>query len=143
MSTTRSARSESEPAAGARQHGIGLVGSLAGVVAFLSFLLFAVQLAYDLYATSAVTSAAFDAVRVVAGADAATDANARDEAEDRARAVLGSYGERVTFTWSVDDTVVRLRVQATNPSFLPAALRRPLHLDEVDRTVRARVERFR
>jgi hypothetical protein len=142
MSTIRSARSASS-AATTRQHGIGLVGSLAGVVVFLMFLLFAVQLAYDLYATSAVTSAAFDAVRVVAGSDAAEDSAARSEAEESVRRVLGRYGERVTFTWTVDDDVVALRVEATNPSFLPTALRRPLRLDEVDRTVRARVERLR
>ena len=142
MSTTRSARSASRGAT-TRQRGIGLVGSLAGVVAFLSFLLFAVQLAYDLYATSAVTSAAFDAVRVVAGGDAASGDTARADAEESVRRVLGRYGDRVAFTWSVDDDVVALRVQATNPSFLPAALRRPLRLDEVDRTVRARVERLR
>ncbi len=142
MSTPRSVRSASEGAA-TRQRGLGLVGSLAGVIAFLSFLLFAVQLAYDLYATSAVTSAAFDAVRVVAGGDAEGDPAARTDAEERARRVLGRYGERVAFTWSVDDDVVALRVQATNPSFIPAALRRPLRLDVVDRTVRARVERLR
>lgn len=142
MSTTRSARSASKGVS-ARQRGIGLVGSIAGVVAFLSFLLFAVQIAYDLYATSAVTSAAFDAVRVVAGSDAAGNDAARADAEESVRRVLGQYGDRVAFTWSVDDEVVVLRVQATNPSFLPAALRRPLRLDQVDRTVRARVERLR
>lgn len=137
MSTTRSARSASRP-----EKGIGLVGSLAGVVAFLTFLLFAVQLAYDLYATSAVTSAAYDAVRVVAGADAAHDDAARERAEADVRRVLGRYGDRVTFSWEVTDVAVALRVQATNPSFLPAALRRPMRLDSVDRTVRARIERL-
>lgn len=138
MSTTRSTRSGSSRRG---ERGIGLLGSVAGVAAFLGFLLFAVQVTYDLYATSAVTSAAFDAVRVVAGADGA-DA-ARADAEAHAREVLGGYGERVAFTWSADEDQVSLRVVATNPSFLPAALRRPLGIDTVDRTVRARVERPR
>ena len=139
MSTTRSAKSGSSCAAHG-ERGVGLIGTLAGVIAFLVFLLFAVQLAYDLYATSAVTSAAYDAVRVVAGADAARDAAARSRAEDDVRRVLGRYGDRVIFTWIVDNGVVALRVEAANPSFLPTALRRPLALDNVDRTVRARIE---
>jgi hypothetical protein len=141
MSTTRSTRSATD--AGRDERGIGLIGSVAGVAAFLVFLLLAVQVTYDLYATSAVTSAAFDAVRVVAGADGFNQPDARAEAEAAARRVLGTYGERVTFTWSVDQDVVTLRVQSTNPSFLPAALRRPLAVDVVDRTVQARVERVR
>ena len=113
------------------------------MVAFLFFLLFAVQLAYGLYAKSAVTSAAYDAVRLVAGADAAGDPNARGAAEADVRRVLGAYGDRVSCSWTVDDDVIALRVRASNPSFLPTAFRRPLRLDGVDRTVRARVERLR
>ncbi len=142
MSITRSIRSGSSHA-GAIENGIGLIGNLVGVVAFLSFLLFAVQISYDLYATSAVTSAAFDAVRLVAGADAVDAAAIRDEAEASARRVLGRYGDRLAFQWHEDGDQVSLRVRANNPSFLPAALRRPLGLDTVDRTVRARIERFR
>lgn len=138
MWTTRSTRSASD-----RERGVGLIGSLAGVVAFLSLLLLAVQVTYDLYATSAVTSAAFDAVRIVAGADSASDPNARNRAEATARGILGAYGERVTFEWSEDADNIALRVQATNPGFLPPPLRRALGVDRVDRTVRARVERLR
>jgi hypothetical protein len=140
MSTTRSTRSASSRR---DERGTGLIGGIAGIVAFLGFMLFAVQVAYDLYATSGVTSAAFDAVRVVAGANAADDPAARDAAEAGARKVLGKYGDAVVFAWSVDDDVVSLHVQARNVSFLPSVLRRPLGLDVVDRTVRARVERLR
>ncbi|HZN13750.1 MAG TPA: hypothetical protein VFB78_05760 [Acidimicrobiales bacterium] len=142
MSTTRSTRSGSNRVV-RDDGGIGLIGTISGVVAFLALLLLAVQVTYDLYATSAVTSAAFDAVRIVAGADATDQRAAQADAEAGARRVLGRYGERVSFTWSVDDDVVTLRVRATNPGFLPAALRRPLAVDAVDRTVRAQVERFR
>ena len=139
MSTTRSARSGSSRSRG--DAGTSLIGSLAGVVVFLCFLLFAVQVSYDLYATSAVTSAAFDAVRVAAGADGSE--TGRDAAEAHARHVLGRYSQRVSFTWSQNDDSVTLRVEATNPGFLPATLRRPLRIDRVDRTVTARLERFR
>jgi hypothetical protein len=139
MWTIRSSRSVSSAP---RERGTSLIGSLVGVVVFLFFLLLAVQVTYDLYATSAVTSAAFDAVRVTAGADADGDAS-RDAAEAHARAVLGRYGQRVSFEWSTNDDVVTLHVQALNPSFLPVAMRRPLGIDRVDRTVTARIERFR
>ena len=141
MSTTKSARSGSSRFTKV-ERGTSLIGSLAGVVVFVCFLLFAVQVSYDLYATSAVTSAAFDAVRLAAGADGGTEA-ARMAAEAHAREVLGRYGDRVTFAWSRTDDAVLLRVQATNPGFLPSMLRRPLRIDRVDRTVTARVERFR
>jgi hypothetical protein len=137
MSTRRSAKSASSHSS---QRGTSLIGSLAGVVAFLCFLLFAVQITYDLYATSAVTSAAFDAVRIAAGADGD---GGQDAAELHAREVLGGYADRVSFEWMRTDDQVVLRVQATNPGFLPTLLRRPLGIDRVDRTVRARVERFR
>jgi hypothetical protein len=64
-------------------------------------------------------------------------------AEDGARQALGRYGERLEFTWTLDGNVVELRVFARNPGFLPAALRQPLGVDAVDRTVRLRAERFR
>jgi hypothetical protein len=141
MSTTRSARSGSS---GARlpEAGTGLIASIAGVAAFLGFLLFAVQVTYDLYATSAVTSAAFDAVRLVAGTDGQTEI-ARASAEEHARSVLGPYGRRVEFEWSQSADRVSLHVRASNPGFLPESLRRPLRIDTVDRTVTARIERLR
>ena len=37
--------------------------------------------------------------------------------------------------------VVRLRVIAQNPGFVPLAVRRPLGFDRIDRTVTIRVER--
>ena len=141
MSTTRSTRSASSRFGG--EAGIGLIGSVAGVVAFLAFLLFAVQVTYDLYATSAVTAAAFDAVRVVAGSDAFGDPAATATAEAEARRALGGYARRVAFDWSRDADEVSLRVRSKNPGFLPTAIRRPLGVDVVDRTVRARIEKLR
>jgi len=137
MSTTRSSRSASRRT----EAGTGLIATVAGVTAFLVLLLLAVQVTYDLYATSAVSAAAYDAARVVAGADGG--AAKVGEAEAGARRALGAYASRATFTWTLDGEAVQLRVVAANPGFLPATLRRPLGIDTVDRTVRLRVERFR
>lgn len=130
--------------------GAGLVGTLAGVAAFLVLLLFAVQLVFNLYATSTVTSVGYDAARSVASNgvdhdDAGGVGQARADAEARARRQLGRYGEQVSFDWSGSDgQSVRLRVRATNPRTGYAAfLSRPLGFDTVDRTVTVRVEAFR
>lgn len=137
MSTTRSARSASS------ESGAGLVGTLAGVVVFLALLLLAVQVVYGLYARSAVTAAAFDAARAVAGADAQDRPAAAAEAEARAREILGGVGDQVSFAWSADVEVVSLRVQAQLDNVVPATVRRPLGLDVIDRTIHVRVERPR
>jgi hypothetical protein len=126
--------------------GTGLVGTIAGVLVFLAFLLFAVQLLVGLYATSAATDAAFDGARLVAGSRAEPDdpvasASARDRAEARMRAELGRFGTEVTFDWSAsDDDMIALRIQGPAPRFLLPGLGRPLGFDHVDRTVRVRRE---
>lgn len=125
--------------------GSGLVGTVAGVTVFLAFLLFAVQLLTNLYATSVVTSAAYDGARQVAEAGSGAEGAAgRSAAEDHVRSLLGGYGERVRFDWSgTDDDVVRLRVTAENPTFLLRSLGGRLPFTDMDRTVVVRVERFR
>jgi hypothetical protein len=129
--------------------GQGLVGAVAGVIVFLAFLLLAVHLVISLYATTTVTSSAYDAARAVAAADIdhadpAAVAAAQRQAERDARANLGGYAERVEpFDWSgTDADVVRLRIRADNPSFLIYATG-GLGLDVIDRTVTVRVERVR
>lgn len=113
-----------------------------GFVVFLGLLLFAVQALYNLYATSVVTSVAYDAARRVASAQGGPQSVGRAEAS--ARQALGGYGQRVTFDWTATDgDVVVLRVQARNPSLVLPALAGPIAFGEVDRTVRVRVERFR
>ncbi|MGH9186651.1 MAG: hypothetical protein ACRD0U_12685 [Acidimicrobiales bacterium] len=124
-------------------HGAGLIGTIAGVTVFLAFLLFAVQLLVNLYAASAVTSVGFDAVRRVASAPDRGEL-ARIEAEARIRQSLGrAYGD-IQLDWDLSDPdVVRLRVRAENPNFLPAGLDGPLPFDAVDRDFTVRVEEFR
>lgn len=135
--TARSPRS----AADSDEQGGGLLSAWFGLVVFFTLLLFAVQVLYNLYATSVVTSVSYDAARRVAAAHG--DPGAVGHAEADARRALGSYADRVTFTWAVDEEAVALRVQARNPSFLLPAVAGPLAYGELDRTVRVRVERFR
>jgi hypothetical protein len=113
-----------------------------GFTVFLVMLLFAVQVLFNLYAASVVTSVSYDAARRVAGSDGGPDYMA--EAEAQARQALGRYAGRVTFDWgaSSDEEVV-LRVEARNPSVLLPVMRGPAALDHVNRTIRVRVERFR
>ena len=123
--------------------GAGLISTVAGVVVFLVFLLFAVQLLFGLYATSAVNAVANDAATRAASADA--PAVERIEAE--ARESLGRVGAGASFRWSVDDAdgdgvdeTVVLEVVAETPRLLPASVGGALGLDEVRRTVRVRRE---
>ena len=126
------------------ERGTGAVSSVVGVTVFLAMLFFAVQVLYNLYATSVVTAAAFDAARVVAGSDGASDPGAREEAWERACQVMGRYCERVDPDWSQStDDVVVLHVVAENPNLLMRGLGAVAPFQTVDRTIRVRVERLR
>jgi hypothetical protein len=124
------------------ERGGGPISAWVGFLVFLALLLFAVQALTNLYTTSVVTAVAFDAARQVAGAGGGPGSVA--PAEARARRSLGRLSDRVTFDWSAtdDDTVV-LRVQASNRTVLLPVVSAPVAFDQVDRTVRVRVERFR
>lgn len=124
--------------------GAGVVGAAAGFTAFLAFLLFAVQLLSNLYATSVVTSATYDGARLAAEAgDHALDPGHRHQVEQHVRDLLGDYGNGADFDWSGSDTqVVRLRVSVDNPSFLLRSLPAELPFDTVDRTATVRVEQL-
>jgi hypothetical protein len=131
------------------ERGTGLIATFAALVVFLAFLLFAVQLLVDLYAASVTTGAAFDGARVVAGSrsrhdDSAAIAAAERDAESRVRSELGAFGRTVTFDWTGTDVdTVQLRVRGRAPRFLWPGLQSALGVDEVDRTVRVRVESWR
>lgn len=115
--------------------GTGLFGSFTGLVVFLVMMSFAAQMLTTLSATTALTSSAYEAARVVArGRPTAVG-------EQRARALLGRLGDRVVFDWSDSsyDTVV-LRVRVDGPRLAPGLT--PPALGRIDRTVRAHVERW-
>ena len=125
--------------------GTGLIASVAGLVVFLLLMLLAVQVLFDLYARSALTAAAFDAARRVAGYEIATLppeqlAAAEADAEAHARNVLGRYAAEATFSWDVTATDVALRVRVHNRSVLPAVLARAMSIDTIDRTVQVHSE---
>jgi hypothetical protein len=116
---------------------------------FLAFLFFAVQLLFNLYATSVVTSAAYEGARRVAGhevdhGDPVAVQRAQRDAELAMEDLLGGYGERATFDWSAStpDTVA-LRVHARNPRLLFGGLSSGMGFDEIERTVTIRVEQAR
>ena len=124
------------------ERGSGPVSTWIGFVVFLGLLLFAVQSLLNLYATSVLTSVAYDAAREVAGADGGMQAVA--QAESRARGLMGRFGESVVFDWSgTSDEDVVLRVRGTVPRVLLPVQQGPVAFGEIDRTVRVRVERFR
>ena len=124
------------------ERGGGPVSIWIGFSVFLVMLLFAVQVLFNLYAASVVTAVSYDAARRVAGSEGGPGQMA--DAEQQARQSLGRYEGRVVFDWSgtTDDEVV-LRVQTDNPNVLLPVLAGPAALDQLDRTIRVRVERFR
>lgn len=116
-----------------------MVGTLVGAAIFLFFLLLAVQFLVRLYATSVLTSVAFDAARRVADDPGNRQAEAV-LAADSARRQLGAMGRGAEVVWrEVDAQQVVLRIIAESPAFapLPASYRR------IERTVVVRTERFR
>jgi hypothetical protein len=138
MRATRSSAASTTSGADA---GAGLLGSVVGVAVFLVLLLFAVQVTLNLYVASAVTGAAFDAARVVAGSAGGDGSIAAAEAD--ARELLGRFedgGGRLDFAWVVSDEAVAVTVRARRPSLLPGL---PFPFDEVERTVRVRREAVR
>lgn len=123
--------------------GVGLLSTAAGVVVFLVFLMFTVQLLFGLYASSTVTAVANDAATRAASSQASSLA----VIEAEARESLGRIGDQATFEWAVDDAdgdgvddTVVLEVVATPPRLIPASIGGAIGLDEVRRVVRVRAE---
>lgn len=128
--------------------GAGLIGTIGGVLVFLVLLTFAVQLLFNLYATSAVTAAAHDAAHMVASGDLDHDDPvamewATADAEAAARSLLGRYGERASFSWAFDDDHVTLTVTATHPPLAVHHVSGVFGLNEVVRSVTVRREQLR
>ena len=122
------------------ERGAGLIGAIAGVLVFLALLTVAVQVIFNLYTTSVVTSATYDAARRVA-LDPTQPPSPADllGAEAYARGLIG--GLDAEFEWDLSDPdVIRLHVVADSPSFLLGVVEGAVGLDQVDRTVVVRVE---
>jgi Flp pilus assembly protein TadG len=113
--------------------GSGVVSSLAGVAAFLAFLLLAVHVILGLYATSLVSDAAADAARRVAGTSLTTDPTATAEAQ--VRKALGRLGEGASVRVTIGDDSVGVTVRVARPGFT-----RAFGEGVIERTVRVRRE---
>lgn len=128
----------------AGSRGAGLLGALGALLVFLLLLFAAVQVLFSLHADSMVTSAGFEAARVVAGFDRAPErCRAVPAGEQRFREALGRFGAAgsVRLDWTCDDPdEVRLAVAAEYPTILPPFLRGLTGLGRLDRTITVRVE---
>ena len=123
-----------------------MISSAAGIVVFLIFMLFAVQLLFGLYASSTVTAVANDAAQRAAARGAPSFAIIETEA----RANLGKVGDDAEFNWAAQDTdgdgagdTIVLEVIAVPPRFVPTSIGQAVGFGEIHRTVRARMEEFR
>ena len=128
-----------------RDRGSGSFSTAIGVLVFLCFLLFAVQLLFSLYANSTVTAVTNDAVQRAAAQPEAD----RGAIEAEARRGLGEVGQAAEFTWSEDDAdgdgdidTVVLAVVAHPPRFVPPSIGDSIGLTEITHTARARIEAF-
>lgn len=121
---------------------------IGGVTIFLALMLFSVQLLVNLYATSVVTSAAYEGARQVAGAridhsDHESVEQARLLAEEHVRDILGAVGDTATIDWGQStDEIVALRIQVRHQRFGWPGLGAKAGSSNIDRTVRVRVERW-
>lgn len=134
--------------AGRGDGGTGIFGSTFAFVAFLLFLLLAVQVVFGLYARTTVTAVAADLAQHAANEGADLDDTRFADYEAEADRRLGGYGDDARFTFSLvdadadglDDTVA-VHVTAELPTVLP--LRWSGHgPGTFTRTVRARLEVF-
>jgi Flp pilus assembly protein TadG len=128
--------------------GVGMVPTAAGFVVFLVFLLLAVQVLFGLYATSTLRGALNDAASRAANGTA-SEAELERLARDAERS-LGPMGDRTMIQLRlVDDDgdgvpdVVAGSAVADPPRFVPPPLRGVAGLDDIDVSVRVRIERFR
>jgi Flp pilus assembly protein TadG len=128
--------------------GVGMVPTAAGFVVFLVFLLLAVQVLFGLYATSTLRGALNDAASRAANGTA-SEAELERLARDAERS-LGPMGDRTMIQLRlVDDDgdgvpdVVAGSAVDDPPRFVPPPLRGVAGLDDIDVSVRVRIERFR
>jgi hypothetical protein len=122
-----------------RELGAGLVSTLIGTTFFFLLLFFAVHVLLALHATSVVTAVTWDAARLAAESGGA-DLGA---AEAHARQLLGGLADATTFEWARSGEDLVVTVRSDNPDLLWPGAMDAVGLEEIERTVRVRVERFR
>ncbi|MEM7285098.1 MAG: hypothetical protein AAF480_02010 [Actinomycetota bacterium] len=107
-----------------------------GLLFFLLFLLFAVQVLWSLYATTVVTSAAYDAGRLAARTGDST------AGEARFASTIGSYDADVAISVPAGVGVVTVTITGENPSMLPDRFARVMPFGTIERTIEIRNEVF-
>ncbi len=126
------------------ERGAGLLGTSFGFLVFLLLMFAAVQIMFNLYATTMVTSAAHEAAMTVAGFDAAADRCASVPAAEAAFAAsLGEYGRagNAVLAWNcVDPDRVTVVVTADHPNILPPAVAGIFGLSHLRKTISVRTE---
>ncbi len=132
------------PRRGSGTRGSGLIGTSAGFLVFLLLLFAAVQILFNLYATTMVTTAAHEAAMKVAGFDAYPDRCAAVPAADAAFIEsLGQYGREghATLTWTCNDPQrVIVRITADHPTLLPRAVSGLFGLSHMSKVIEVRTE---
>lgn len=122
------------------ERGTGIVGTAFGALVFLAFMTLAAHTLIGLYATSVVTSVAFDDAKQIASnpRDPAQVAASEQDAQHRLR---GFKNVQVNVSENADDVAFHVSVQ--RPNLLPAALAASTGLATIDRTAHVRPEELR
>jgi len=130
--------------------GAGVLSAAFGMVVFLAFLFFALQVMFGLYARSVVRATLDDAA--ARAAHGATDPATLDRTAADARASLGAMGRRPTTVLTLaaaDDDgdgtpdVVVGHAEAVPPRFVPRPLGGMIGFDRITASVQVRIERRR
>lgn len=123
------------------ERGAGLLGAVLGVAIVAAMLGFSVNLLLGLWTRSTVDAVAYDAARDIATAPPTVDPETAARASvERARALLGEHGERVTFDVSMDDRSVTLRVRSPGVELMPALIDGGPIVGSIDRRIVIRRE---
>ncbi len=123
------------------ESGSGPISTVFGVAILLGFLLLATQVFVHLYATSTVTTVAFETARHAA----AEGGGGCPGTADRARSLLGGYGQRPQVEVACTDDGEQLSVTITGPTpaQLVQAFGTRLFERGIERTATVRIERLR
>jgi len=121
-----------------------MIGTSTGFLVFLLLMFAAVQILFNLYATTMVTTAAHQAATRVAGFDASADRCAAVPAAEAAFVdALGRYGREghATLSWTcADPQRVIVVVTADHPTVLPRAVAGIFGLSHLRKTIQVRAE---
>jgi hypothetical protein len=132
--------------------GAGVFSASIGLLVFLLFLFFAMQVMFGLYATSTLRATLSDAVSRAAAAGRSVDAAELDVIAAEAEGSLGEMGRRPSTVIELDlvdedgdglaDVVVG-RAVAVPPRFVPPSIGGMIGFERITAGVRTRIEQAR